>query len=279
MERWQQFEIEACEYLNSVFKDLPFTFKCTGGSNSLAEDIMVYKGKDHIFSIEAKLSPAQGGQFSVIPIESDGKIEYTYSRDNKFSLDGNSESIMKHINQNIGKYSHVTQRGIDIDGIQPVLINWVIGHYKKKRSKFIITSKGIGSFKAIVPTDELKDNFYVHACLRRKRSGPRKVPNYQYELAESLVKRHFGGLGFGIKGFEYDGKGISLTLNSGAKLSKDQRYLPENMYISSDKYDRNRFTIKKRSSTNNINVVFSLEYKYNTSTGLELLRNELLKYS
>jgi hypothetical protein len=278
MKRWQQFEIEACEYLNNAFKDLPFTFKCTGGSNSLAEDIMVYKGTDHIFSIEAKLSPAQGGQFSVIPLESDGKIEYTYSRGNKFSLDGNSESIIKHINQSIGKYSEVTQRGIDIDGIQPVLINWVINHYKRKRSEFIITSKGIGGFKAIVPTDELKDNFYVHACLRRKRSGPRKVPDYQYTLAEGLAQTHFSGLGFGIKGFEYDDKGISLTLNSGAQLSKAQRYLPENMYISSDRRGRNRYVIKKRSSTNNINVVFSLEYRHDTSTGLDLLRNELLKH-
>ena len=278
MQRWQQFELEACEYLNNVFKDLPFTFKCEGGSDSLGEDIMVYKGKDHIFSIEAKLSQAQSGQFSLIPIESCGKVQYTYSRDNKFPSDSNSEKIIKHLNQNINTYSEVTQRGIAINGLQSVLINWIINHYKTKSSKFIITSKGIGSFKAIVPIDQLRDNFYVHACLRRKRSGSRKVPNYQYELAETLAQTHFSGLGLGIKGFEYDGKGISLTLKSSAQLSKDQRYLPENMYISSDRRGKNRYIIKKRSSTNNINVVFSLVYKHETSTGLEALRSELMKY-
>jgi hypothetical protein len=93
-----------------------------------------------------------------------------------------------------------------------------------------------------------------------------------------LAQTHFSGLGLGIKGFEYDGKGISLTLKSSAQLSKDQRYLPENMYISSDRRGKNRYIIKKRSSTNNINVVFSLVYKHETSTGLEALRSELMKY-
>lgn len=59
MKDWQLFEQECCTYLNSVLKDYPFTFKCSGGSNSNASDIEVMKNNKSVFSIEVKLSPVK----------------------------------------------------------------------------------------------------------------------------------------------------------------------------------------------------------------------------
>lgn len=54
MKDWQLFEQECCTYLNSVLKDYPFTFKCSGGSNSNASDIEVMKNNKSVFFHRSK---------------------------------------------------------------------------------------------------------------------------------------------------------------------------------------------------------------------------------
>ncbi|NLL06939.1 MAG: hypothetical protein GX270_14410 [Clostridiaceae bacterium] len=102
MENWQLFEQECCDYLNSHLKDYPFSFKCSGGSDSTSSDIEVMRNDTSVFSIEAKLSPSQSGQFVVL----DNNNEFSYSPRNKFSSNIYSRKIVSYLNKNINLYTN-----------------------------------------------------------------------------------------------------------------------------------------------------------------------------
>lgn len=284
MQNWKLFEQEACDYLRSSFKDYPFTFECRGGSDSTLSDICVLKKGVPLFYIEAKLCPAQSGQFTLSDnISRDGNTTFEYSRENEFPINNYSKQIIQYINRNSSAYSTVKQSGLDLPCSREILFGWVTQHYKSKNSKFIITSKSLKGFKAIVPIDDFGKWFTVTACVRRKKSGTSDVPQYQFDLAKQVSRRVFEEeLGFKIHNFEViegkRGKRLVLNPSSNVSLKRNQRYLPDSMYLSKDSSDKNRFIISKRSPTNNITVVFSVNYMDSSSRGLDELEKELKKY-
>lgn len=275
MKKWQLFEQECCTFLSSRFSDYPFSFKLNGGSDSTSSDIEVRKGNRVVFSLEVKLSPSQSGQFVVM---SDNG-QYTYSPNNMFQADINARKIISHLNKNFESYARVKQSAINIDCPEHILNGWIKNHYTSKDSKFIITGTALGADKIVVPLDELEHWFIVSACLRRKRSGSRALPKSEFDYAERQIKNHFENEDFNIRNMESVNKKFIVTLDSG-DLDKSKRYIGGNMFMSQDRSSSNKFIVKKLSSTNNANVVFSLRYKGNSDTdsGLLKLRDELKKY-
>lgn len=276
MENWQLFEQECCNYLNNSLKDYPFSFKCSGGSDSTTSDIEVIKNNISVFSIEAKLTPSQSGQFVVL----DNGNEFTYSPRNKFSNNAYSRQIIDYLNRNIDLYTKVQQSAINIKCPNHILIGWIKEHYKAKNSKFIITSTSLDSNITIVPLEQLGQYFAVSACLRRKKSGSRNIPKSDFMLAERLVQDHLRNMRCKIKDIEKRDNRFVVTLDSDTRLNKSKCYLDNDMFISEDRLNSNRYIIKKLSKTNNANVVFSLRYigNSNSSEGLNLLKEELAKY-
>lgn len=274
MKDWQLFEQECCTYLNSVLKDYPFTFKCSGGSNSNASDIEVMKNNKSVFSIEVKLSPAQSGQFVVLE---DNNV-FSYSPRNVFSHNTYSRQIVDHLNNKINLYTGVQQSAIDIDCPKYILTGWVKEHYRNKNSKFIITANSRSANKAIIPIEQLGTYFDVSACLRRKKSGSRNLPKSEYALAQKLLEDHFRKMGCKIKSFKREGSKYIVTLHSGAIINRYDRYLGNGLYIS--EHMSNSFVVRKLSKTNNANVIFSLKYKEgcDPETGLKSLISELKRF-
>lgn len=255
MKDWKKFEKEATSYLNERYNSSSLKFENYGGSNSNKADIKVYKNDNHIFNVEAKLSPSQSGQF-VVKIKDD---KFVFSSKNVSAKNEYSDKIVEYLNQNFELYNSVEQSSIEIDCPVKLLENWIIRHYKNKDSEFIITSNEVKGFKAIVPIEEVPEYFNVNANLRRKRSGIRHLPKSQREDIKELLEDYLADLDISISQFKPEGKKTSITISK--SLSRDERYFGEdNFYLSPDRDENNKYFIKKRSMTNNINVIFSLEY-------------------
>ena len=171
MRNWEKFEQEATAYLNETYKHLSVTFQNTGGKDANTSDIKVMKGHQTLFSIEAKYSPSQSGQF--VLLEEDGK--YVFSPKNRFEDNPYTNDIIMHLNEYKSIYNPVGQESIEIQYDPNVFAGWIQDHYRSKESEFLIVSDQLNGYKAIIPLEELQRYFVVQAFLRRKRSGSRHL--------------------------------------------------------------------------------------------------------
>ena len=256
---WEIFENKATKFLNNKYNKKGFAFKNVGGNDSNKPDIKVYKNKKHIFNIEAKYSPSQAGQFVI----KNKKNKFIFSSKNKIPNNKHSKTIIDFINENYNKYKDVGTASLKINyTTKKPFYKWVINHYQKhNNSHFIITSdkyKNI-DFIALVPILKLEDFFDVKANLRRKRSGTSHLPKSERNQVKKLIKKHLSQLEIKLEQWEIEGKKTFITLNK--KLRKDHQYFGnKNYYLSNNPIPQKKYSIKKRSMTNNINIIFSLVY-------------------
>ncbi|WP_423800759.1 hypothetical protein [Neobacillus sp. SAB-20_R2A] len=257
LDDWELFEIECPSYLNKVFQHIGVTFKGDGSKNSVASDIKVLKGDKYLFSIEAKFSPSQSGQFVVIETND----LYNFSPENKFENNKYSQAIIDFLNENKPSYSPKGQKAIEIKLDKDVLVDWIQEHYKRKDSYFIITSNKLNDFKVILSIDDIQKYFYVSAVIRRKPSGTSEVPNYKIDSCLSELKKHINKFGVNIqKVSKGQGSSFNKTLvefDKNVELKRSERYFGEEYYLSPI---RNGYNLKNRSKTNNLTVIFSLKY-------------------
>ena len=82
MKEWEQFENEATKFLNSRFGSYARFFQ-KGGSDSTIPDIRVETHTGKTFYIEAKHSPAQCGQFVLLPDIESGHFRYSEKNVNR----------------------------------------------------------------------------------------------------------------------------------------------------------------------------------------------------
>ena len=275
MQQWKQFEIESTEYLNRKLGDLPINFKNTGGANAYTSDIEVLRNGNYLFSIEAKLSPSQSGQFAIYE-EAD---QYHFSPKNKFKENKATKAIIEYLNTNKEAYTLSRNKGfINIDCDKEILFEWIENHYKRKKSKFIIVSNNLCSFKAIIPIHELRDYFDVSAVIRRKQSGTRHLPKKHLAKGLKDLDTHISTLGLERTSYVLEGDRrpkIYVEFNTKKGLNEQEKYFG-NFYLSKD-IGRDGYYIKVRSNTKNPNVIFSLEYTgLETSMGLDRLKKYIL---
>jgi hypothetical protein len=261
---WQIFETEACKFLTENIKIKDVKFLNIGMSHPINSDIKVILKDKFLFNIEAKLSPSQSGQIAVL--EKDGK--YFYSTKSKEPENDIVKKIIQHLNNNLEKYQNCGTNAIVLDIDNEILARWVEEHYKVKNVKFVVTSDKPKNFDKnfirVLGLEDVRGNFKIVANLRRKRSGTAKIPSKDLIVADKLLKGRFG------KNYKLLPSGLLIL-----KEKPNDYYLGDRYYIS-EKEDNH--SVRKRSQTNNINIVFSIIYTGNKETlGLELLGNEIKK--
>lgn len=248
MKNWENFEMDCTNFLIKNFGEhAKFTHQ--GRSNSTVPDIKVETNKNKQFYIEAKHSPAQCGQFVLLPNIETRKFEY--SRLNSTDLNEFSEIIINHMNNNFEDFKEAGTAGknIEFDNCQTVFNSWIIKTYKDKGVKFIITNNNV-----ILPIEEFANYFNVSAKYRIKRSGSNSVGNRNIAKVVEYLKSTFPNLEINTT---YD----KVFVNSNEDLHNKRFVIGRNEFLISRR--ESRFEIRKLSNTFNANVIFSIELKTN----------------
>jgi hypothetical protein len=244
---WEKFETECTEYLNKKFGNLA-SFTNAGGSDSTISDIYVRTRKGKEFYIEAKHSPAQCGQFVLLPNISTRSFEY--SRLNITPLNSAAKTIIRHMNADFDAYKEAGTTGKDIDLHDggKIFAEWIIDSYKNKGTIFFITND-----YTILRVDDFLEYFYVTAKYRVKRSGSSGVGKSNI----SEVYNHILKSGFNIGSHVMDGAKLFVT---SPDMLHNTRFVFGNYeYMFSQR--GSQYEIRKLSNTFNANVIFSIEKK------------------
>lgn len=166
---WENFEIDCTNYLNKKFGKYA-TFEHQGGADSTVPDILVKTKSGRNFYIEAKHTPAQCGQFVLLPnIETQ---KYVYSPLNVNRINAYATKIMETMNNDFESFKEAGTSGKDI--IMPngtdIFCNWIIDMYNHKGVTHIITNS-----YTIFPLEKFSSYFDITAKYRIKRSGSSNV--------------------------------------------------------------------------------------------------------
>jgi hypothetical protein len=253
METWREFETKCELFLKEILNNSEFEVIKIGGSDANEVDLLIKK-QDLIKSkIEIKLSPSQSGQLVVFAEKSDlFSLSTKIRSENIYSIE-----IINKLNQlykpsSVGKTPLIK---LDID--KDLLFRWIIEHYKNKGVQFFITSKNKNTkFFAIIPITELPIYFNAKLILRNKKSGTRDVPIKDILVVQKLISNHFEKNGIKVDRLNYEYINKKLFL----KTTED---IFHTSYINSyylSKIDDYKYRIKVLSNTNNINLIFNLEY-------------------
>lgn len=245
MSDWENFEIDSTNYLNENFGNLAF-FERQGGADSTVADILVSPlNKTKEFYIEAKKSPAQCGQFVLIPNINTQEFEFSEKNINKYNQ--NVQIIINHMNENFEEFKDAGTAGKNIifDNCQEVFSNIIKGFYEDKNAKYLITNDYL-----IIPMSKIGESFKIDAKYRIKRSGSSSVSKSRLELVIQYIKNNY------ITDEIYS-DGRKLYVKSNEELLNHKFLLNGNEYMFSER-DK-VYEIRQLSNTFNANVIFSIK--------------------
>lgn len=166
MAMWEDFEIDCTSYLNSKFGAYAY-FTHQGGPDSTVPDILVQTNSDKSFYIDAKHSPAQCGQFVLLPNIESGTFEY--SKQNVTQINKYAHRIIEYMNDDFDKFRNAgtTGRDIDMPNGSSTFSNWIIQAYQEKDVMFFITNN-----YTILPVERFQEYFDVSAKYRLNEAAP-----------------------------------------------------------------------------------------------------------
>lgn len=242
---WKEFETACTNYCNQNFGELAY-FTQKGGSLSDVPDILVKTKKGAMFYIEVKHSPAQCGQFVLLPNMTKRTFEYSSKNGNK--INEYSKIIMNYMNQYFDAYCKAGTGGREIRFANDtsVFTNWVITTYKQKNVRYFITNH-----YTILPIDRFGDYFTISAVYRIKRSGSNNVGYSRF----ATVKQYL----FSQNYTNITTQGEKLFVSSPKPLHNKRFLLNNTEYMFSKR--ENKYEIRRLSNTFNANVIFSIEQK------------------
>lgn len=245
---WEDFEVKCTDYLNTNFGNVAKFYRL-GQSDSTVSDIRVITNTGKQFYIEAKLSPAQCGQFVLLPNFSARSFEY--SKLNITPINQYSQQIIQYMNQYFDEFAQAGTSGkdIDISNRTEIFANWIIKFYKDKNVKYIITNNYI-----VLPVDRLPDYFNIKAKYRVKRSGSSSVGKNNISILTDYIINNFA-----IEKIEVDID--KMFVSSPSQLHNKRFVVNEVEYMFSKRGEK--FEVRKLSNTFNANVIFSIELKEN----------------
>ena len=248
MSTWEQFEIDCTRFLMEQFGEYA-TFIHQGRSDSTVPDIKVTTKKNKQFYIESKHSPAQCGQFVLLPNVETRKFEY--SRLNSTEINEFSQVIINHMNNNFEEFKEAGTAGknIEFDNCQNVFNDWIVKTYKDKGVKFFITNNNV-----ILPIEEFAEYFNVSAKYRIKRSGSSSVGSGNIDKVIEYLKSTFPNIELKTT---YD----KVFIYTNDNLHNQRFIIGRNEFMISKR--ENNFEVRKLSNTFNANVIFSIELKTN----------------
>lgn len=247
MSIWEDFELECTDYLNKKF-GLYATFIHQGGADSTVPDILVNTKSGNSFYIDAKHSPAQCGQFVLLPNLETETFEYSRLNANRSNI--YAEMIMDYMNNDFDAFREAGTAGKDIDmpNGSDIFADWIIQVYRDKGAEFFITNN-----YTILPIERFREYFDVSAKYRIKRSGSGNVGKGRLKLVMDYIEAH-----------DYI---ITDTRIAGDKLFvvspqqlHDHRFILHGIeYMFSLRGDE--YELRKLSNTYNANVIFSIKHK------------------
>lgn len=244
---WQDFEIKCTNYLNEKFGEYA-KFIHLGESDSTVPDIKVIcNNKD--FYIEAKHSPAQCGQFVLLPNLK--TLKFDYSKLNIASINKYSGKIIEYMNENFEEFKEAGTAGknINFENSSIIFANWIVNFYKDKKVKYFITNN-----YTLVPLENFLDYFNVNAKYRVKRSGSSSVGKSNLEIIKSYINTNYN-----ITKIEVEMDKVFVV--SPTQLHNKRFIINGIEYMFSIR--DNRYEIRRLSNTFNANVIFSIELKPN----------------
>ena len=200
------------------------------------------------FCIDAKHSPAQCGQFVLLPDLETGTFEYSHLNSNR--INRYAEKIMDFMNSDFDAFREAGTAGkcIDMPNGSDIFANWIIRTYADKGAKFFITNN-----YTILPINRFKDYFDVSAKYRIKRSGSGDVG----KIRLNLVTDHIKSCNYTITNIRTAGG--KLFVVSTQQLHNQRFILCGNEYMFSIR--GNEYELRKLSNTYNANVIFSIRLK------------------
>lgn len=245
---WEEFEINCTQYLNKNFGEFA-KFTHLGSSNSTVADIKVETKNKTNFYIEAKHSPAQCGQFVLLPNLKEQKFEY--SNKNVVPINEFSQKIINFMNGHFEKFKNAGTSGekIEFPNCSKIFAEWIVLYYKSKGVKFFITNN-----YTIFPIEKFLEFFDVSAIYRIKRSGSSPVGHAKINQIKTYITQNYATNEVKVVG----GK---IFVLSDAELHNKRFVLSGNEYMFSKR--RNEYEVRKLSNTFNANVIFSISLKPN----------------
>lgn len=243
---WEDFEIECTDYLNRRFGAYAH-FMREGGSDSTVPDIFVETKNGDRFYIDAKHSPAQCGQFVLLPDIESG--EFVYSPQNANRINTYARRIMEYMNADFDAFRDAGTAGKDIDipDKDEIFSNWVIETYREKGARYFITND-----YTILPIERFKHYFEITAKYRIKRSGSSAVGKSRIRDVLSFIENNYS-----IEDYRIDGD--KLFTISRHHLHNERFVLRAYEYMFSLRDAE--YEIRKLSNTYNANVIFSIKKK------------------
>lgn len=250
MNVWGKFEEDCTLYLIEQFGEYA-KFTHQGKSDSTIPDIKVETNKNKQFYIEAKHSPAQCGQFVLLPNIETKKFEY--SKMNSTMINDYSAQIINHMNNHFEEFKEAGTAGktIAFENCNEVFNQWIIKTYKDKGVKFFITNNYV-----MLPIEKFADYFNVSAKYRIKRSGSNSVGSGNIDKVVQYLTAKYPG----IKLKSVKDKVFIYTEDN---LHNERFIIGKNEYMISKRDDN--YEVRKLSNTFNANVIFSIELKTNES--------------
>lgn len=249
---WEEFEIQCTDYLNRRFGAYA-RFIHQGGADSTVPDILVETKGGKSFYIDAKHSPAQCGQFVLLPdLET---CTFEYSRQNVNRINRYAEMIMDYMNEDFDEFREAGTAGKDIDmrNGSDIFASWIIQTYRDKGAEFFITNDF-----TILPIEEFSNYFEVSAKYRIKRSGSGNVGKSRLRPVMDYITSH----DYVITNSRIDCDKLFVTSTQNLH---DTRFILRGIeYMFSLR--GNEYELRKLSNTYNANVIFSIKQK--SSRGL-----------
>lgn len=247
---WEDFEVECTDYLNQKFGAYA-RFIHQGGADSTVPDIFVKTNSGNSFYIDAKHSPAQCGQFVLLPNIETGMFEYSKLNVNR--INRYAQMIMGYMNGDFDAFREAGTAGKDIDmpNGSNIFANWIIQAYRDKGAEFFITNN-----YTILPVELFSNYFDVTAKYRIKRSGSGNVGKSRLKLVMDYISTH----NYIITGSRIDGD--KLFIVSPQQLHDHRFILGGNEYMFSLR--GSEYELRKLSNTYNANVIFSIKHKSST---------------
>lgn len=248
MNVWEKFEEDCILLLIEQFGEYA-KFTHQGKSDSTIPDIKVETKKNKKFYIEAKHSPAQCGQFVLLPNVETKKFEY--SRLNSTDINEFSQIIINHMNNDFEKFKEAGTAGktIEFENCRDIFNQWIIKTYKDKGVKFFITNNYV-----MLPIEKFADYFNVSAKYRIKRSGSSSVGSGNINKVIQYLTTKYPDVK--LKSVK-----DKVFIYAEDNLHNERFTIGKNEYMISKRADN--YEIRKLSNTFNANVIFSIELKTN----------------
>ena len=250
MSTWETFEIQCTDYLQNKFGAYA-KFNHKGGSDSTIPDILVETNTGKSFYIEVKHSPAQCGQFVLLPDLNTRTFQY--SDKNITPCNEQANRITAYMNQYFDEFREAgtTGKEIDIPDKKNIFSNWIITTYGAKGVKFFITNH-----YTLLPLNRFGTYFDITAKYRVKRSGSSNVGKNRIKPVTEYIKSHTDSV------IDSCINGDKLYIISSAQLHNQRFILNGYEYMFSLKKMESHavYEIRRLSNTYNANVIFSVAY-------------------